>query len=104
MGIDLTLMPMNAHASFTLLPLDRDYDLHDKIQALDSQPIPNGFVAYNGAGFTALPKDAYGDPIRYVLAGALRELAINSIHVRNRAAWAYLKELPDDHQIALYWH
>jgi hypothetical protein len=118
MGVDLKLLPFDGpYFSFTILPLGRAPDLFQDIAKIESSNIrlaPDNFSSYLSRddkfeephyGLTI--ETPYGDRLRYVLAGELRHLEHHDDVVgdqRNRAAWSYLQELPDDTKIALYWH
>ncbi|MBC7807903.1 MAG: hypothetical protein H7145_17360 [Akkermansiaceae bacterium] len=57
-------------------------------------------------GCDHVTRDAYDEPLRYVLAATLLQLAGNTgliYAVENRAAWAYLACLPGETKVALYW-
>lgn len=115
MGVDLTLLPftydMGASASsHTVLHLCRHRDLLDKIQSLPSFQVPKDFATYLKGGreeFGNLQDTPYGERLKYTTAESLLVLR-DHVDVKdnwdNRAAWAYLAELPPDTKIALFWH
>lgn len=122
MGIDLTLIPFDAWESRnctanSLLELHRSGELWGAIRELPSTEIPLPIAVFRyiaiklqsegSDGYDHITLDAYGKPLRYVLAADLVTLAGNpgiGHAPENRAAWAYLTCLPGDTKIALLWH
>lgn len=121
MGLDLTLMPFYSsgpacNIAHTMIDTLGGYVLHDLIAPIEDRhgrDVPEHFYTFRGRdendntcyGITI--KTPYGERLKYVQARHLAALA-ESEEVQssplNRAAWAYLKELPPDWRIALYWH
>lgn len=120
MGLDLTLLPVEAdhgHWGFShsVLSLDRDYKLFDRIQKIEdkrSVPLPEDFTSYlsvdDGDGepyYGQTTETPYGLPLKAVYAkDLLKASEARRSSLRNQAAWAYLEKLPDGAKVALYWH
>lgn len=116
MGVDLRLLPFDADQgdfaySHTMMEVGRDYDLHGKIRALKSMPVPSDFTSFCARGVDGEPtygktsETPYGEQLEYVLAGHLAAIKLpRDAWYGVRAVWAYLKELPPQTKVALYWH
>lgn len=116
MGVDLTLLPLmdrDAFVSHDLIGVERRRDLWDEILKLPTRPLPKPLRCHvarlpNGeAGYGSLSADPYGGTIHTVMAGDLAALAGNenvTDNWRNKAAWAFLAQMPPDWPVALYWH
>lgn len=123
MGVDLTLLPFESTQlggwpmSHTVLWMNRDSETFQQISALETRegrPVPEDFTSYVGRdneGETAYGrtiKTPYGSPLRYVLAGSLKQIDMGDMSNpgawKQRAIWAFVRELPDDLPVALYWH
>lgn len=123
MGLDLTLLPAYSMTagdmSLDILRLFEAGDLWDPIEAIESSLVPVGFRSwlalhqstgcrYDGERtFGETKTDAYGKRLRMVGAGDLVKLAEHPAwraHPRNVAALAYLRALPADWPVVLYWH
>ncbi len=130
MGIDLKLLPLETREDMdwgfahTMLELDRRHELWDFIDdevpvitkdnfkfSSYCAPIPSGeWEGENGYG--EITEDPYGNAIKWCRAGKLAEVMEKfytdgggyKTDYRNLAAIAYLKVLPTDNLIALYWH
>ena len=121
---DLTLLPFEVNSNLTIahsaLSLHRHTALFAEIQNIEnqgSQPAPRKFWSYLSIeidgqeregearyGITTLHR--YGK-LRYVLVKDLKPLQTHDGiqgHYENRAAWAYLAQLPDDFGVALFWY
>lgn len=119
MGLDLTLLPFDCDQgdfcfSHTMLDCERRRDLFEAImERLHETPVPGGFQSFMGrtedgdTRYGATTKTPYGEPLGWVQAGDLVKIGphvgVVDNHL-NRAIWAYLKELPYQTKIALYWH
>lgn len=110
MGVDVRLLPLIGRdfwAAHEILDLERCSHLWPQIRALPSEPIPQPFSFYQNEGYGPRSEDGYGNPLRYVTAGALVTLADRpsvTDNWKNRAVWAYLAEMPPDWPIIIYWH
>lgn len=118
MGVDLTFLPFwseNPTCDFShdMLSLERRPELWDAIYELPSRDVPEKFRSYRGTNddfdetcYGLTIRDCYDSPVKYTTAKHLLTLynrpAVRDNHT-NRAIWAYLKELPLDWKIALYW-
>lgn len=117
MGVDLTLMPVLFDGQWLcheLIRVERRRDLWEPICELPQTQIPEPircFVAqdpktgetYYGERDT----DPYGCAMKYTTAGDLLTVKDHEgvqDNFRNRAAWAYLAQLPAHWPIVLYWH
>jgi hypothetical protein len=118
MGLDLTLLPIdidckNFFASHVVLSCERRGDLFEKIKKLPSKKAPKlySFLAKGKDGEHCYGvmsgEDPYGDPLWCVEALHLKRLW-DHVEVednwRNRAAWAYLRQLPSNMKVVLFWH
>ena len=123
MGSDLTLLPFGSTLdiavrffSHTILNLERRRELWpliDEIEERFGRDVPHGFTSFLGRqdngehGYGDTMRTPYDDNLKYVEARHLKPLKDHSLvqdNYLNRAAWAYLEQLPDDLPIALYWH
>jgi len=121
MGVDLKLLPVQADGrpysefgySHTVLDLSRRRTLWPAIGALPTTAVPPVFNTYlcrcsdyDDVHYGNTQTTPYGDPLLATTAGDLVTL-LNHECVRenalNRAVWAYLRELPSDQLVALYW-
>ena len=120
MGLDLTLLPfysedMEIPFSHDVIQLSRNYELFDIINAVEKQfgrDVPENFTSYVSRddkyedihyGITATT--SYGDSLKYVKAKDLwKVMGFENLSWRNKAVIAYLRELPENLNIALYWH
>ena len=108
MGLDLTLRFPFIRAenieevafsrNVDALDLDRHTDLFQEIKRLCK---PKRLLANFG-----LPneKDAYGNPLTYVLAEDLKKVGDSYRSKWNRAIWSLIESLPDQTPIILEWH
>jgi hypothetical protein len=119
MGLSLTLLPFylgKGTCAQDVLKCDDDSELFESVKEVAKEhgrDVPeefNSFLSRDGGNDDCPPhygrttRDAYGDPLKYVTAKALKPLASSEhIHNENKAVWAYVCALRDDHRIALYW-
>lgn len=118
MGVDLTLLPFREGSfySHSLLELSGDnklWVLIDPIEAKFGEKLPAEFHSYLGEDehgescYGITTKHPYGG---YVKCMKVKHLLLIKDHEiiqnnrLNRAVWAYLAELPDGWNVALYWH
>jgi hypothetical protein len=130
MGVDLKLLPLYAKSNIgfnfalTMLELDRRYQLFEQIEKIPTVTLEGTFSTYlaripDGSwqgenAFGVVKEDAYGNKIQFVQAGQLADIMgkwyselkeeWSQYDFHNKAAIAYLKCLPKDHLIGLYWH
>ena len=109
MGIDLKLLPFDCDLeilsfSHTILNVDRDYALFDRINELPFIRVPKRFTsylsrddAYEESHYGVTTEDPYGDPVRCVLAGDLKTVGVPG------PTGAYIDALDDDNKVALFW-
>lgn len=125
MGLDLTLLPAyNLWEDFShdVLSMDRDPELLEKISNLENikgVPVKEGGInshqgidqtgKWENPCYSKTELTPYGNRIKSLLASELQDLfdSYNSEHVfghRNKAVFNYIKELPKNLPIYLYWH
>jgi hypothetical protein len=125
LGVDLTLIPVMHVTSaswhpFTKLWLTRNYELFGRIEPNfgidmlpeDYQPprlqdLPPGVtVSHNtDTKWEERTDDQYGKPLKWCWAGELAAVPLpENTSPWNRAAWAYLAELPAETPVVLWWH
>lgn len=106
MGVDLMLLPYDSSFfSHTILQVERDYALHDKIKRLPAMEVDDDFTSYasrddeyEDTHYGNTTKDAYGDRVLFVLAKDLKTVGIPD------PTGAYIKALDDKCKIALFWN
>ena len=113
MGLDLTLLPHKHHHTGGVpllcesLRLDRDYGLFGKLRACPSREA-GALEVRCDSGWRTTQTDPYGDPIRYALAGDLAAVLVDvssaDVSPWNFAALAFLRALPADVPVYLWWH
>ena len=114
MGVDLTLHVVAGGKPHFYAPsrldLAKDYELLDRLDLAPKSLVAGemGEVwAFSGDEYKPLPpSDNYGNPTQFSTAGELCQAANGFHHVadRNRAAFAYLRELPSLTPIILDFH
>jgi hypothetical protein len=112
MGLDLTVYPLKHYRSASGTPflcdslrLDRDGALFAAIERAPSFPVPQVEV-YEDDGLRVRGTNPYGDPVRYVLAGELARVIADAAGLSpwNVAVVAFLRALPADLPVYLWWH
>lgn len=128
MGLDLTLLPVESeHLAFshTVLSLDRRSDMWEKIKLIPQitrdvvfysfmSRVPDG-KSEGEKCYGVVKEDAYGNPIKWANAGdvvkameeyyeSVKDLDWIKYDCRNQAVLAYLKVLPANRLVVLYWH
>lgn len=112
MGVDLTLIPVdcemdNLNFGHSKLSLERRRELWDAIiEAKIAKPFGKPFSCYAGESYSEETEDCYGQSLTYALVNDLLKLFDHEGVVdnyTNRAIWAYLRELPANNKIILYW-
>lgn len=122
MRLYLALLPFDAdHGewgfSHTILSLERRSELFDAILKLEEergQPVPEEFGTYlcrddeyEEAHYGNTQGTPYGEQLMWVSAGGLMGFGWHesiSETPKNDAAWAYLRALPPQTKVALYWY
>lgn len=116
MGLDLTLLPYhNEYIDFsnTVLDLHKNSELQDKIETLPMLDVSNEFYSHmsrdekHESHFGLTIEDNYGDRVKYTTVKELlkiKDFVDSQESFKNKAAWAYLNELPSNTKVALYWH
>lgn len=117
MGIDLTLAPIkNAHGSWWLaydrLRLDRYYDLYREF-GMDGYTsisvydvIVNQFDWYDDEGIVSDKLDPYGEKLKYFFSDEISKIDVNQLELStwNKAVIEFIKSLPKQTPVVLYWH
>jgi len=111
MGFDLRIYPQyEQEVDFThdILTLERDSDLFScikEVEQIHGQPVSRAGIRFFNE--QKIQKTRYEERIQGVPAGklkdALSDYSFLHSHWRNRAFFAYLKCLPDDLELWLYW-
>jgi hypothetical protein len=120
MGLDLQLLPFDFDGTFayshTVLSCMRRDDLFEEIAKLkvgDGQVVPPKFMTYvsreagRDSHYGVTQTTPYGKMLCYV---TVKDLLTFSKHVdvtdnhKNKAIWAYLRQLPKSTKVALYWN
>lgn len=115
MGLHLKLIPFERERgdyadSYTVLNCDKDYDLFNQIQQLPEFPVPPNFNSYYSVEeddiicYGVVKETPYGEELTYSFVKDLLRCKPSSDRQTNKAIWAYLKQLPPNTKVALYWH
>lgn len=133
MGIYLSLLPLRKKEDlkescvlcYERIEFDQDYvifgQLHDfsewiTKEGMDSKipqkphiipkPIPLNLWLnlYDDDGLEKTREDRYGDELTFVFAKQLKHLKIRGTSAKNKAIKAFIKLLPNDTPIILFWH
>jgi len=121
MGIDLRLLiesmeTPNRDLCHTIISLERDYELWERIKRLTVFEARNEIYSWFGDNYGASDNDAYGDKLMFTTAKDVvrrffvimpKMLGLQLQHEStplNNAAMEYIKALPEDTRIYLYWH
>jgi len=110
MSINLTLVferygiNRDSLLAFERMRLDwQNYDAFDRLKA-DAIPLPIGVDWYDDEGLRHSTTDEYGAPLTYVSAHTLaNHLSSAPLRGWDAAALAFLKALPPDTKIILWW-
>lgn len=116
MGVDLTLLPLLSKDNWvahTQIVLERRSELWDPFIKLKVTDIPQPLRCYLSRGpegeacYGPVESDQYGGRLNWATASAITALrdheGVQDNEI-NKAAWAYLAELPPDWPVVLYWH
>lgn len=131
MGTDLILLPFDGDIdelafSHTILPLERRIELFkeiDKLAQIKGVPVPKDFNSYlsrepieiqsspvdiETTHYGRTMNDSYDATLLYVKVSELMSPSIIyhqgvKDNWKNRAVWGFLRELPPNTKIALYW-
>jgi len=119
MGLDLRILPqyaIGADFSHDILECDGDTEMFDFIKNVEKRngrKVPrNGINSFSGTGedgehcYGQTIQTAYGEDMISVQAGELSDALIDyqSESWRNRAVISFIKELPKELEVFLYWH
>lgn len=110
MSVNLTLVfDRFAHGSpilgYNRLALGyQDHELFDQIKA-DAVPLSGGMDWYDDDGLEVVSEDPYGAPLTCMSAFTLaRHFASEELRGWDAAVLAFVKHLPPDARIVLWWH
>lgn len=114
MGIDLRLIIVrDRHREWWLerntLDLDRDYALHHRIKEAETpKQLPQNVtlsVYDEERGLCTTKDDSYGEPLTWIESKAFGSVPIVTEYSNwNRAVITFLKMLPRDIAVVLWWH
>jgi len=120
MGLDLTVAPIQFHTmdwwlANNRLSFDRNYALFSQIAPIGRgdgklvckpKPLPEGkrLDWYADEGCKQVTEDPYGTPLTYVPAAEFRKVKPKGTNDWNKAILAFLKTLPPDTPVVLWWH
>ena len=122
MGLDLTLIPVDSENGtwgfgHSLIDCERRNELFEPLLELEKKKgrdVPEKFNTfrsrddkYEESHYGPTVDTPYGDPLKCVYVKDLLPFAEHEgvrDNWKNRAVWAYLREMPPDEKIALYWH
>jgi len=112
MGLDLRVYIDKYHGKMNewfigseSLSFHRDYGLFDIISNFPAQPITDEkikFQEYNEDGIHVRNTDPYGEPLTFVRAEAFKEIDYVP-NQWNNSILLFLKSLPSDTIVILYW-
>jgi len=121
-GLDLSILPFEADTpnicySHSILRCSREGPLFDEIMAIEKQHgkvVPEGFTSYlcrdkTPEGFEEphygrTRKTPYGDELKYITVAQFLTLEeLDDLQPPTSGVVAYLRELPLETKIALYW-
>ncbi len=109
MGLDLTLVFHRLDIlpdilAYDRLALWRSQDLFREIKDIPSQPLEMRFTWYEDDGLVERTTDPYGAPLRWCWASDLAKLEITQdMHPWNAAVLAFVRALPPELKIVLWW-
>lgn len=115
MGLDLTLVPNRYpqiggwFLAYDRISLDRQYALFDAIRdQVDTFPLEDDtrFQWYGDEGLEDVREDPYGSPLRWCFAKDLSKirLSVEDLSAWNRGVVAFVRSLPPDTKIVLWWN
>lgn len=112
MSLDLTLVfdPFKSNPDcfhgYNRLRMDSAYRLFEAIQDSDPAPLNPGRVVdwYGDEGLETRDTDVYGDRLTLITASALVAVMNKfDLSPKNAAVFAYLRALPPDEEVILWW-
>lgn len=117
MELDLTVLPDIYYDSKIestgshRLQFNRDIKLFERIRRMKSQPLPEGrrisLGSYKDEELIFYTHDDFGEPLRQVEASEFMNMWLYS-HIQtdpiNQAILVYLRSLPPQMPVVLYWH
>lgn len=110
MGLDLALIPIDHDLpdfgwAHSLLQMEHNYDLFDKIKKLPTTRVPKKFNTYQGRTeddeltcYGDTQDTPYGEPLMAVTMAQLKTVGIPG------PVGAFVAASPDEQRVALYWH
>lgn len=127
-GLDLTLIPINMGPPFKVwlghsrVALERQYDVFTQIpgchyrgEEYRYEPVaesceldpPTAVAMYTGGGdegYEHRTEDPYGTPLTYMLAGDLGKVDVEGASPWNKAAFVFIRALPETMPVVLWWN
>lgn len=90
--------------AYTRMSLEwQDYDAFDRIKA-EAVPLSNGIDWYDDDGLEERRDDQYGEPLTFLPAHAVaRHLSAAPLRCWDAAVLAFVKALPPDSRVVLWW-
>jgi len=113
MGTDLTLVVNkfgyndNMPLAYERIRIDRDYDLFDSIKQAGALPLRENrdLLWYGDDGIEQRTEDPWGAPLTSIRAGILADvMSRHDLSPKNSAVTVYMRALPSDTEIFLWWH
>ena len=112
MGLDLAVMPMRFKdmdwwLCTERLSCDRQHELFESIQMLPAKPIPakKSVQVYDDDGIREVKTDPYGSPLTYLTAGEMSKARLpKGLTDWNKGIMAFVKSIPSDTPVILWWH
>lgn len=79
-------------------------DWFDQIKA-EALPLPDGVRWYDDDGLETATEDCYCESLTFMSAGVIaRHLSTRALHGFDAAVLAYVKALPPETRVVLWWH
>ncbi len=110
MGMNLTLAFDRYGFAGSILCFERhrldwqDYEAFDRIKA-EAVPLADGVQWYGDEGLEERKEDPYGEPLTCMLAHSIaRHLSAAPLRRFDAATLTYLKALPPETRVVLWWH
>ncbi len=113
MSLHLTLLPIGGTNELitsgnNFLTCERDNYLFEQIDQITASTVPPDFKGFYSTEdchyvYGSITKDGFDTELTFVLVKELVKLKPHMQSQTNKAIWAYLKQLPPERKIALYW-
>lgn len=107
MGVDLKVLPVRKgkDMAHSVVSFNRDKKLFteiDEIEELNGIPIEKPIWSYFGDEYSCTINTAYGKVMKRLEPSDFLDLASNYSY--NNSILLFLRSLPSDYEILLYWH